>query len=67
MLDVSETVANSALRRKESRGSHTRTDYPKRDDENFLRHTLAYRTADGPQIEYLPVTLTHWPPEERKY
>jgi fumarate reductase flavoprotein subunit len=67
MLDVAETVANSALRRKESRGSHTRTDYPKRDDENFLKHTLAYRTADGPRIEYLPVTLTRWPPEERKY
>ncbi len=47
MLDVAETVANSALRRKESRGSHTRTDFPKRDDPNFLKHTLAYRTADG--------------------
>jgi succinate dehydrogenase flavoprotein subunit len=67
MLDVAETVANSALKRRESRGSHTRTDYPKRDDENFLKHTLAYRTADGPRIEYLPVTLTRWPPEERKY
>ncbi|HEV2667367.1 MAG TPA: fumarate reductase (quinol) flavoprotein subunit [Blastocatellia bacterium] len=67
MLDVAETVANSALRRRESRGSHTRTDYPKRDDEIFLKHTLAYRTADGPRIEYLPVTLTRWPPEERKY
>jgi fumarate reductase flavoprotein subunit len=67
MLDVAETVANSALRRRESRGSHTRTDYPKRDDENFLKHTLAYRTADGPRIEYLPVNLTRWPPEERKY
>jgi fumarate reductase flavoprotein subunit len=67
MLDVAETVANSALKRKESRGSHTRTDYPKRDDENFLRHTLAYRGADGPRIEYLPVTITRWAPEERKY
>lgn len=67
MLDVAETIANSALKRKESRGSHTRTDFPKRDDENFLKHTLAYRTADGPRIEYLPVTITRWPPEERKY
>ena len=67
MLDVAETVANSALKRKESRGSHTRTDFPKRDDENFLRHTLAYRTPDGPRIEYRPVTITRWPPEERKY
>jgi fumarate reductase flavoprotein subunit len=67
MLDVAETIANSALKRKESRGSHTRTDFPKRDDENFLKHTLAYRTADGPRIEYLPVSITRWPPEERKY
>ena len=67
MLDVAETVANSALRRKESRGSHTRTDFPKRDDHNFLRHTLAYRTPEGPTIDYLPVTITRWQPEERKY
>jgi fumarate reductase flavoprotein subunit len=67
MLDVAETVANSALKRKESRGSHTRTDFPKRDDANFLKHTVAYRTPDGPRIEYLPVTITRWQPEERKY
>ena len=67
MLDVAEAVANSALLRRESRGSHTRTDFPKRDDENFLKHTLAYRTPDGPKIEYLPVTITRWTPEERKY
>ncbi|MGH7887784.1 MAG: FAD-binding protein, partial [Candidatus Binatia bacterium] len=67
MLDVAETVANSALRRKESRGSHTRTDFPKRDDENYLRHTVAHRTADGPRIEYSPVKITRWQPEERKY
>jgi fumarate reductase flavoprotein subunit len=67
MLDVAEAVAHSALNRKESRGSHTRTDFPKRDDENFLKHTLAHRTAQGPRIEYSPVTITRWPPEERKY
>jgi fumarate reductase flavoprotein subunit len=67
MLDVAETIANSALKRKESRGSHTRTDFPKRDDANFLKHTLACRTPDGPRIEYLPVTITRWQPEERKY
>jgi fumarate reductase flavoprotein subunit len=67
MLDVAETVATSALKRRESRGSHTRTDFPKRDDENFLKHTLAYRTPEGPRIEYLPVTITRWQPEERKY
>jgi fumarate reductase flavoprotein subunit len=67
MLDVAEAVAHSALKRKESRGSHTRTDFPKRDDENFLKHSLAHRTPEGPRIEYLPVTITRWPPEERKY
>ena len=67
MLDVAEAVANSALLRRESRGSHTRTDFPKRDDEHFLKHTLAYRTPDGPKIDYLPVTITRWQPEERKY
>src|SRR5437667_3512295 len=67
MLDVAEAVANSALKRKESRGSHTRTDFPKRDDANFLKHSLAFRTPDGPRIEYLPVTITRWQPEERKY
>jgi fumarate reductase flavoprotein subunit len=67
MLDVAETVANSALRRKESRGSHTRTDYPKRDDVNFLKHTLAFRTPEGPRIDYSQVTVTRWQPEERKY
>jgi fumarate reductase flavoprotein subunit len=67
MLDVAEAVAHSALNRKESRGSHTRTDFPKRDDANFLKHTLAHRTPDGPRIDYLPVTITRWQPEERKY
>jgi len=67
MLDVAEAVANSALLREESRGSHTRTDFPKRDDARFLKHSLAYRTPDGPRIDYLPVTITRWPPEERKY
>jgi fumarate reductase flavoprotein subunit len=67
MLDVAEAVAHSALNRKESRGSHTRTDFPKRDDQNFLKHTLAHRTPQGPRIDYLPVTITRWQPEERKY
>ena len=67
MLAVAEAVAHSAILREESRGSHTRTDFPKRDDTKFLRHSLAYRTADGPRIDYLPVTITRWAPEERKY
>jgi len=68
MLDVAEAVAHSGLQRKESRGSHQRTDYPKRDDEKFLAHSLAYRTADGlPRIDYLDVVITNWPPAERTY
>ena len=63
MLDVAEAIVNSALRREESRGAHQRTDFPKRDDERFLAHSLAYRNADGSsRVEYLPVTITRWPP-----
>jgi fumarate reductase flavoprotein subunit len=67
MLEVAEALAHSALQRRESRGSHARSDFEARDDERFLRHSLAYRTPDGPRIEYLPVTITRWRPEERKY
>jgi fumarate reductase flavoprotein subunit len=68
MLDVAQTIAQSALERRESRGSHQRTDFPKRDDERFLKHSLAYRAEDGsPRIEYLPVTITRWPPGQRVY
>jgi fumarate reductase flavoprotein subunit len=68
MLDVAEVIIQSALKRTESRGSHQRTDYPKRDDKNFLAHSLAYKTENGPpRIEYLPITITRWPPGERVY
>jgi len=67
MLDVAAAVAQGALLREESRGAQARTDFPKRDDARFLKHSLAYHTPDGPRIEYAPVTITRWPPEERKY
>jgi succinate dehydrogenase flavoprotein subunit len=68
MLDVAEAIVQSALRRRESRGSHQRTDFPARDDKEFLSHSLASRGADGrPRIEYLPVTITRWPPGKRVY
>ena len=68
MLDVAEAIVNAALRREESRGAHQRTDFPKRDDERFLAHSLMYRNADGScRVEYLPVTITRWPPAERVY
>jgi fumarate reductase flavoprotein subunit len=68
MLDVAETIVQSALHRTESRGAHQRTDFPKRDDEKFLAHSLVFQQEDGsPRIEYLPVTITRWPPAERVY
>ena len=63
MLEVAETMAQCAMERTESRGAHQRTDYPARDDEKFLAHSLVYRAADGrPRVEYAPVTITRWPP-----
>lgn len=67
MLEVAEVVLVSALARTESRGAHYRLDYPKRDDTNWLKHTLAYRTPEGPRLEYIPVKITRWEPKERKY
>jgi len=68
MLDIAEAIIESALQRKESRGSHQRSDYQERNDEKYLAHSLAYKTDYGePRIEYAPVTITKWPPGERKY
>ncbi len=69
MLDFSEVIVASALNRTESRGSHYRTDFPKRDDENWLKHTLVCRTPDGPRLAYKPVKIywDRYPPQERKY
>ena len=68
MLDIAETILQSALHREESRGAHQRTDFTARDDKRFLNHALAYRESDGsPRIERMPVTITRWPPGERVY
>ena len=68
MLDLAEVILRSAAPRTESRGAHQRTDHPDRDDEQFLAHSLVHRTADGSaRIEYLPVTITKWPPGDRVY
>ena len=67
MLDVAQAIAHSALSRKESRGSHQRTDFSERDDENFLKHTLVFRTDGAPRIGHKDVVITRWPPTERVY
>ena len=68
MLDVAESIVTAATRREESRGAHQRTDFPKRDDVRYLAHSLIYRNADGSaRVDYLPVTITRWPPAERVY
>lgn len=67
LLDLGQVVAEGALRRRESRGAHARRDFPKRDDQNWLKHTLATFTPEGPTFSYIPVTITYWKPVERKY
>jgi len=67
MLDIAEVVVLGAAKRTESRGSHARRDYPTRDDMNFLKHTLATYSPEGPRLSYSPVNITTWKPVERKY
>jgi succinate dehydrogenase / fumarate reductase, flavoprotein subunit len=63
LLDVADTIVAGALARQESRGAHYRADCPSRDDANWLNHTLAVRTPDGPQLGYAPVTITRFQPK----
>ena len=67
MIDVAEVATLGALTRTESRGGHARRDYQTRDDENWLRHTMASFKVDGPQLDYIPVNVSMWKPVERKY
>jgi succinate dehydrogenase flavoprotein subunit len=68
LLDIADCILASAAQREESRGAHQRLDFPMRNDERFLAHSLAERGPDGAcQVSYLPVTITRWPPGERVY
>jgi succinate dehydrogenase/fumarate reductase flavoprotein subunit len=67
MLELAEIITASALARKESRGAHVRLDFPQRDDEHFLKHTLAHYTPTGPKLDYSNVKITRYQPEARKY
>jgi len=68
MLDCADAIVRSALERKESRGAQSRTDYPERNDAEWLKHILiTYRTGKEPELSYAPVTITQWKPEARSY
>ncbi len=67
MLHLAEVIVEGALARNESRGSHFRVDYPNRDDELWLRHTMAFKTAAGPRLDYKKVSITSYLPKERTY
>jgi succinate dehydrogenase / fumarate reductase flavoprotein subunit len=68
MLDVAETIVVAAEERKESRGAHTRLDFPGRNDEEWLKHVdISLNGADAPEVSYSEVTITRWQPQERTY
>jgi len=67
MLELARAVALGALHRRESRGGHSREDYPERDDENFLKHSLITYEEGNLKIDYIPVRITKYQPAERKY
>jgi len=67
LLDLAEVLVESALARQESRGGHFREDFTKRDDANWLKHTLACQSPRGIELKFKPVTITKFQPMERKY
>ena len=67
MLEMADCLVTGAVARTESRGAHSRLDYPERDDENWLRHTLAYNDDGEVRLDYKPVTITEYEPAVRSY
>jgi succinate dehydrogenase / fumarate reductase flavoprotein subunit len=67
LIELAETIVVGGIARTESRGAHSRRDFPNRDDVNWGKHTLAHYTPEGPKLDYSPVAMTMWKPVERKY
>ena len=67
MLEVAQVIVTSALAREESRGAHHRTDFPERDDNSWLQHTIASYTPEEPALTHKPVVITQWQPQRRAY
>jgi succinate dehydrogenase / fumarate reductase flavoprotein subunit len=67
MLEMADCLVTGAVAREESRGAHSRLDFPERDDENWLRHTLAYNDDGDVRLDYKPVTITEYQPAVRTY
>src|SRR3712207_5707439 len=68
LLELADCMVVSGLARKESRGAHARPhDYPDRDDESYMKHTIVSWDGDRPKLDWRPVTVTKWEPQERKY
>jgi succinate dehydrogenase / fumarate reductase flavoprotein subunit len=67
LIIVGKMILTSALNRQESRGAHSREDFTERDDSNFLKHTMAYYSPAGIDLAYMPVAITMFEPQERKY
>ncbi|MDF2903867.1 MAG: succinate dehydrogenase, partial [Bacillus sp. (in: firmicutes)] len=67
LLKLAKAVTMGAINRKESRGSHSRSDYPVRNDGDFLKHTLIHKEGNNYRLDYIPVKITKYQPEERKY
>jgi succinate dehydrogenase / fumarate reductase flavoprotein subunit len=67
MLDCAEALVEGALAREESRGAHYRTDFPERDDVNWLKHTMLRKTSGGLELNKRTVSITEFQPKERKY